>query len=163
MQGHVPWWRLTRGARQIRSCHCFSRNDAQFDKMGLHLCRDLNHDTCALPDRGNKGDTADAGADRLLARQLDGKKARDEKRDTQLKAAGYRVLRYRGITNIAWRSRGCPPGSQPSRRHLDVQRCTPSPRAEDYVARRESAGRRRENDPEEPRRSQGHRRATQEA
>lgn len=30
----------------------------------------------------------------------DGKKARDEKRDAQLKAAGYRVLRYRGIPNI---------------------------------------------------------------
>jgi hypothetical protein len=30
----------------------------------------------------------------------DGKKAFDEKRDAQLKAAGYRVLRYRGIPNI---------------------------------------------------------------
>jgi hypothetical protein len=30
----------------------------------------------------------------------DGKEARDAKRDAQLKAAGYRVLRYRGIPNI---------------------------------------------------------------
>lgn len=30
----------------------------------------------------------------------DGKKARDEKRDALLQAAGYRVLRYRGIPNI---------------------------------------------------------------
>lgn len=30
----------------------------------------------------------------------DGKKARDEKRDAQLKTAGYRVLRYRGIPDI---------------------------------------------------------------
>jgi len=30
----------------------------------------------------------------------DGKEARDERRDSQLKAAGYRVLRYRGIPNI---------------------------------------------------------------
>jgi very-short-patch-repair endonuclease len=30
----------------------------------------------------------------------DGKEARDEKRDAQLKSAGYRVLRYRGVPNI---------------------------------------------------------------
>ncbi|MGJ7512436.1 DUF2726 domain-containing protein [Variovorax sp. GT1P44] len=30
----------------------------------------------------------------------DGKKARDERRDAQLKTAGYRVLRYRGIPDI---------------------------------------------------------------
>ncbi|RYG09360.1 MAG: DUF2726 domain-containing protein, partial [Burkholderiales bacterium] len=30
----------------------------------------------------------------------DGKRARDEKRDAQLSAAGYRVLRYRGVPNI---------------------------------------------------------------
>lgn len=44
----------------------------------------------------------------------DGRKARDDKRDAQLTAAGYRVLRYRGIPNIDRVQADFAPPSPPS-------------------------------------------------